>query len=53
MIAAQQLGVTLGDTPTSEQAKSDHQYFPVSRDVFARPWRRRRSAARQIASDLY
>ena len=32
MIAAQQIGVTLGDTPASEQAKSDHgSLVPVNR----------------------
>ena len=47
MIAAQQIGVTLRDASASEQAKSDHQDFPVSRDYLAdRPGER---VARQTA----
>jgi hypothetical protein len=40
VIAAQQIGVTLGDAPASEQAKSDYQKLPSlpsSRSGFSRP----------------
>jgi hypothetical protein len=44
MIAAQQLGVTLGNSSTSKQAKSDHTITPDGGTRF-RPWPRARYGA--------